>query len=256
MEGKKGDKAKDKRPRDAWESPVLRDAYAKLLTQEAALQKAALLVQRRWRQRKARKSRLTRADSVFSKLMHMPSREVSAPAYFGESSLWVEFEKWDAEPRMMYSYMAKAMSRGEAVCIPLSAIKDVINHWSPWLLDRFQWFQEAVLEGFRKKLTLEEVTIECPRNTINSDWNSEGRLSQRSGPGEQPPSTSHSRRPSLRSDAASTQPPAEAKPPAPAAQCAAPVDEPPPLPTAMPCPDEEQALQALQSMCDEQQDTR
>merc|ERR1712032_647491 len=44
-------------------------------------------------------------------------------------------------------YTARCKSRGELVYIPRCAIQDLLERFSPWLVERFDYFRQAVVEG-------------------------------------------------------------------------------------------------------------
>merc|ERR1712232_140302 len=91
--------------------------------------RAATLVQRRFREkmnaRRARKAALRAGsegscpsgEGVQQRLCRMLSKTVEAPAYFGESCLWVPFEEWTTAKPPMYMYSARCESRGELIQI-------------------------------------------------------------------------------------------------------------------------------------------
>merc|ERR1719506_3657733 len=49
-----------------------------------------------------------------------------------------------------YPYAARCESRGEFVYVSRSAVKGIIDRFSPWLAQRFEYFRQAVLDNIRK----------------------------------------------------------------------------------------------------------
>mmetsp|Transcript_18273 Transcript_18273/g.38930 ORF Transcript_18273/g.38930 Transcript_18273/m.38930 type:complete len:108 (-) Transcript_18273:26-349(-) len=79
----------------------------------------------------------------------MRSERVEAPAYFGESCLWVPLGTWGRAPPPLYTYNARSLSRTEFVSVPRQALQQVITQFSPWLAERFEVFRKAVVENHR-----------------------------------------------------------------------------------------------------------
>lgn len=78
----------------------------------------------------------------------MLSKTVEAPAYFGESCLWIPLDDWDIVPPPMYMYSARCECRGELIVIDRQDIQELISKFGPWLAERFEYFREAVVEGY------------------------------------------------------------------------------------------------------------
>lgn len=89
--------------------------------------------------------------SLRTKVTRMLSKVVEAPAYFGESCLWVQYEDWKTTDPPIYLYSARCESRGELIKIPRTAIEDLLEKFSPWLGERFDFFREAVVAGLEAK---------------------------------------------------------------------------------------------------------
>lgn len=151
-------------------SEVMNAATKKLQRQDFATKVAARKVQRHFRAKLAARKRRKALEeghdplrtSSFPKketpgtlrqrVTRMLSKTVEAPAYFGESCLWVEYDQWDDPARYpVYLYSARCESRGELIRIPRSAIQKIIENFSPWLVERFEFFRQAVVEGLAKK---------------------------------------------------------------------------------------------------------
>jgi len=79
----------------------------------------------------------------------MRSHLVHAPAYFGEACLWVPLDKWDTFAPT-YKYAARCQTLVEQVTIKRSSLQTVIDHFSPWLGDRFEFFREAVADSMQE----------------------------------------------------------------------------------------------------------
>lgn len=145
-------------------SGVMKDADRKMHKQDEQRMRAAQTVQRHFRAKlKARRARKKVADegraaeddnrgsssSGLSKsVTRMLSKTVEAPAYFGESCLWIPFDDWDIVPPPMYMYSARCETRGELIMIAREDIQELILKFSPWLAERFEYFREAVVEGY------------------------------------------------------------------------------------------------------------
>merc|ERR1712137_1502844 len=76
---------------------------------------------------------------------------IRSPAYFGESCLWVPFRDWTTKPVPRFLYTAMCHSRTELVYIPRSAVQNILERFSPWLVERFEFFQDSVMETFTQK---------------------------------------------------------------------------------------------------------
>jgi len=77
---------------------------------------------------------------------NMKSHVVHAPAYLGESCLWSSWGEWD-EGDHRYAYNARCEVRAEVVCIPRAACKTILERFSPWLPERFEYFRNAVVSS-------------------------------------------------------------------------------------------------------------
>jgi len=132
---------------------------------------AARLVQQRWRRHRKDTERVsaswhegclsppnTLEDGLLGQdgtnwsacLTRMQSKLVEAPAYFGESCLWVPMEQWDTALPDKYAYTAKCESRGEIVSIPRDAVREVITEFEHVLPRRFEFFRQEVMAGTKK----------------------------------------------------------------------------------------------------------
>jgi len=85
----------------------------------------------------------TRAKYLTSNLV-IESTVVPAPAYFGESCLWVPRARW-ASHTVRYKYTVTCMSRCDVLQVSRAAIEETVERFSPWLGQRLDFFQEAVL---------------------------------------------------------------------------------------------------------------
>lgn len=157
---------------DIFDSEVLKVAELELARCDLRKRDAALFVQRAWRRRqqaRTRKVRLSYQEGVTSPLSEratlgpvtpptkksvsrMRSKTMAAPAYFGESCLWVPYEEWNTQAPMPYMYAATAECRSEMLYIPRTAIQDVVDHFSPWLFERYDIFREAVVAGLEQMM--------------------------------------------------------------------------------------------------------
>jgi len=136
---------------------VLINATIQLKCKDARQRRAAAIIQRKWRKKakhirgsvsfKAVEGRDTKPVSA------MQSKTVQAPAYFGESCLWAPIEQWRTADPPRYNYTARCQSRGELVYIPRESIQVIIERFSPWLGERFECFQQAVVAGLEAMIT-------------------------------------------------------------------------------------------------------
>jgi hypothetical protein len=76
----------------------------------------------------------------------MRSHSISAPAYLGESCLWVPFSDWSKPPERC-SYNAICERRSIFVMLSQSALMAVLEEISPWLPERLAFFQKEVLKS-------------------------------------------------------------------------------------------------------------
>lgn len=119
-------------------SAPLQQAWVKLQTKDLRRRWAARLIQGKWKV-------TTQAgwSGSSSKSTHFQTTLVVAPAYFGESCLWQPYEDWLTKEPPVHRYSARCESRCELLCISRREIKTIIERFSPWLPERFQFFQEA-----------------------------------------------------------------------------------------------------------------
>ena len=102
-----------------------------------------MLIQLVWRERLRRRG--IEVDEIQKKWQgHSGVYAVDAPAYFGESSLWTPYSTWSSRAAL-HEYTIRVKSQVEVVSIPRLAIAVCIQKFSPWLRNRFEVFQQAVL---------------------------------------------------------------------------------------------------------------
>eukprot|EP00747_Dinoflagellata_sp_TGD_P110765 gnl/TRDRNA2_/TRDRNA2_171051_c0_seq5.p1 gnl/TRDRNA2_/TRDRNA2_171051_c0~~gnl/TRDRNA2_/TRDRNA2_171051_c0_seq5.p1 ORF type:complete len:250 (+),score=28.64 gnl/TRDRNA2_/TRDRNA2_171051_c0_seq5:151-900(+) len=145
-----------------FDAQVLKLASQKMHNHDEALTRAVILVQQKWREKKGTRSPAKCHLPTFTSklgLKNMQSRTVTAPAFFGESCLWMPLYMWDTTVQP-FLYAARSETRGEIVCVPRSAIQVVIDGFSPWLAERFELFRESVISGLEE--TLENMTPRPP----------------------------------------------------------------------------------------------
>lgn len=136
---------------------LMTDAGRRLRLRDVAMRRSARLIQRAWRQRRAERNKLKAGDQRPSTgkprgkfgVNWMRSHLVHAPAYFGEACLWVPLDQWDTIAPA-YKYAARCESLVEQIVIPRSSLQIVVDHFSPWLGDRFEFFREAVSESMQE----------------------------------------------------------------------------------------------------------
>mmetsp|Transcript_44727 Transcript_44727/g.118658 ORF Transcript_44727/g.118658 Transcript_44727/m.118658 type:complete len:814 (-) Transcript_44727:242-2683(-) len=105
---------------------------------------AATRIQRSWRKRRRPLFQAMHNEGGSS----VATRKVEAPAYFGDSCLWFPLHEWDEESsQLRHKYGARVEHRSEVLVIPRSAVKEVIDHFSPWLEPRFEQFRLSVLKA-------------------------------------------------------------------------------------------------------------
>jgi len=169
-------------------SDVMKDAEKKMKKHDEQLRLCAIKVQRHFRLKlKARREKArisvglgiededtvgmgaTVSKSTSRSVTRMLSKTVKAPAYFGESCLWIPFDDWDIVPPPMYMYSARCESRGELIVIDRQDIHDLIVKFSPWLAERFEFFREAVVEGSMQHCDLEPVGVCIPGESGGDD---------------------------------------------------------------------------------------
>jgi len=139
-----------------FEGRSLADAIRTLHLNDIKLRLAVRTVQRRWRERQARRAgtfhsmgrhQSRKSDFVRQLKVRMKSHLVHAPSYFGESCLWVPYDQWERTPPPTYLYAARCETRVELIKFARSSLQEVIESYSPWLLERFQFFTKAVKES-------------------------------------------------------------------------------------------------------------
>jgi len=127
------------------DSRVLNAAYKKLERRDNKLYNAAKYIQRRWRRNHGMVFHATGAQKGLS---NVRSKYVHAPAYLGESCLWQPLDEWDTYQH--YPYAARCVSRGEFCYLHRQDVKNIIDCFSPWLAQRFEYFRQSVLENIQK----------------------------------------------------------------------------------------------------------
>merc|ERR1719265_866919 len=143
-------------------SKILNNAFNRLHRRDIRERRSAAYIQRRWRKKAVDASKVHRTKGALSE---SKTKFVHAPAYLGESCLWAPHEDWEGGPATRYPYSACCENRCEFVYIPRFVIKDIIDRFSPWLSDRFEYFRAAVVksmdaafeEGKRKEEEEEEA---------------------------------------------------------------------------------------------------
>ena len=108
---------------------------------DAVQKSAAMLIQLVWRERMRRRGG---GADVQKKSQGHTCYAVDAPAYFGESCLWTPYSTWTTRAAI-HEYTIRVKSQVEVVNIPRLAIAVCIEKFSPWLRNRFEVFQAAVL---------------------------------------------------------------------------------------------------------------
>lgn len=138
---------------DTFDSEILAAATVELKRNDVRRRAAARRVQRRWREKIARRVAEGQPRVLFpaqsgQKLLinRLTSRRIPAPAYFGEACLWQDPQEWGVSPPPACMYSMRCESRCELVTIPRTAITEMFECFSPWLPERFQIFREVVLE--------------------------------------------------------------------------------------------------------------
>lgn len=152
-----------------FDSQVLTDAMIKLRREDLRTRRAAVVVQKRWRDSVKRKAH-KKSKSGKSAASKMVSKIIEAPAFFGESCLWEPIETWkDEQLAPIYVYGTQCKTRCELVYIPRLAVLDVVCHFSPWLQERFEFFRKAVLESTTPDASGGTERVQAP-----VDWAAEG----------------------------------------------------------------------------------
>jgi len=135
------------------DSEVLRSAGVELKREDLRRAVAARRVQRLWRnklrsraQSKAARLAPSTNDAKISrpgfKISKMTSKNIRAPAYFGESCLWQPIKDWNNP--LPYLYTVRCCSTGEFAHISRASIHEALGRFSPWLPERLDIFREAV----------------------------------------------------------------------------------------------------------------
>merc|ERR1719265_2300750 len=113
-----------------FDGDILNQASTSLRINDFKVKRCALKMQKRWKERKnkslsARAQPPPTAPGRVVSGNDMRSHTVGAPAYFGESCLWVSIpvEQWSHKNAPKHMYNARCQSRGEHVCIPRSGIQ-------------------------------------------------------------------------------------------------------------------------------------
>jgi len=129
---------------------ALRGAAKKLEQQDMRERWAARFIQRQWH------ARLDAAEGhspTTRKRITKPtvrSKSVESPAYFGESCLWEPFRTWGCQEPNAYMYSARCETRCEVLIIDRSQLRSLIEHFSPWLEERFDFFRQQVLTNLEE----------------------------------------------------------------------------------------------------------
>jgi len=118
--------------------------YANIVVKrrDQQMNRAARVIQKRWRAGKGQRSEKARSRPKRPK--GLKNKRVTAPAYFGESCLWVPRDDWGIVSPPRFSYSARCQSRCEVVCIPQQAVRGLVETFSPWLGERLDTFREAI----------------------------------------------------------------------------------------------------------------
>lgn len=157
-------------------APILMSARQKLLENDDKEIEAACMLQRKWRHLKANKRRASvpHANStadVGKKRRHnnhMRTSVVTAPMYFGESCLWVPLKEWGSS-EVEYMYNVRCESRAEVVVIARDTVKEVLEHFSGWLPQRFENFRQEVVDGLQgHKASSRTVALDVTASTVGA----------------------------------------------------------------------------------------
>eukprot|EP00929_Paragymnodinium_shiwhaense_P053315 TRINITY_DN26678_c0_g3_i1.p1 TRINITY_DN26678_c0_g3~~TRINITY_DN26678_c0_g3_i1.p1 ORF type:complete len:947 (-),score=182.98 TRINITY_DN26678_c0_g3_i1:199-3039(-) len=138
---------------DIFRSRSLTEARFKLMDEDEDRRIAAVNIQRLWRMKKIRResglseSHLHGHESGPSRSKQLGTTFMNAPAYFGESCLWIPYAEWDTTEPGDCNYNVRCESRCELVVIPREKVKEIIQRFSPWLEERFEMFREAVVSA-------------------------------------------------------------------------------------------------------------
>jgi len=156
---------------------LIEDVVAEMRQHDRTLLGLVLYLQKKWRKKKA--AEMAAAEearggkfrgTVFlekkAAAKHIRSNSIMAPAYLGESCLWTPCHEWDEVPPPRHMYHARCEDRAELVYISRSNLKSLLEHFSPWLPERFEDFRKAVsqkiLEMVEGKTTAQE---EAPKKS-------------------------------------------------------------------------------------------
>lgn len=170
--------ATKKPPRQAgyniFDGAILNDAFIALKVHDMRVHRIVLRLQQNWRARKAKRQHLKTITGVDHDPAHigdgivnMRSHMVHAPSYFGESCLWVPLNRW---PHTIHKHMynARCDKRGELVVVQRSALATVMQRFSPWLPERFEYFRESVVNGLTAAVREADVQADNARMAFAS----------------------------------------------------------------------------------------
>jgi len=154
-----------------YKSKILADAKRKLEIRDMKEKVAALGIQRRWRRKRSMRATLRprashRCNTAI--LERVKTKSIHAPAYFGEACLWVPLDKWSEQPPT-YKYSVMCESRVEVLILQRSQLREVIDTYSPWLRERFETFQESVVNALKQAAKTDEQ-----RNLAAQSFSREG----------------------------------------------------------------------------------
>jgi len=138
-------------------SGVMTESSNALRAKDIMERSSARIIQRRWRKWKANasvqlKRKMTMDESALGKNSSMVSKMCTAPAYFGESCLWIPQAQWTTGPQVVYAYTGRCETRGEFVRIPRKSVQDVIESYSHVMTERFEYFRQAVMANTLERL--------------------------------------------------------------------------------------------------------
>lgn len=112
---------------------------------------AAVFIQNRWRTNRKLDTKLCMDVSVRGLVNRkkrreaMTSKSVRAPAYFGEACLWYPMDTWETSPPPRFRYSARCETRTELVVVRRTQIHELLQRFSPWLGQRFNFYRDAVV---------------------------------------------------------------------------------------------------------------
>eukprot|EP00747_Dinoflagellata_sp_TGD_P051034 gnl/TRDRNA2_/TRDRNA2_147119_c0_seq2.p1 gnl/TRDRNA2_/TRDRNA2_147119_c0~~gnl/TRDRNA2_/TRDRNA2_147119_c0_seq2.p1 ORF type:complete len:568 (-),score=68.50 gnl/TRDRNA2_/TRDRNA2_147119_c0_seq2:61-1764(-) len=139
-----------------FDSETMRFASAQLQDLDVRRYRAATFVQRIWRGHKVRMKlhkQKTHLGNTKKGFAGMQSKTVDAPAYFGESCLWVPMSQWGQENAPLCMYSARCETQVEVVSIAQRSIAELLDRFSPWLGDRFEYFRDGVVAAMKPYYT-------------------------------------------------------------------------------------------------------